>query len=229
MADKYRAQVLAVQTLEFQREKALGASQLSERELEKLGNADENILLTLLTHYPAGFASSRFTNRDEALKIIAACKKTDTKLFSQRAREVLKANLNRRRTLLAGLYMEVSRMEMYDTAMFSDNLLLDVTDFLMEAIPLLCVFDHDEQIRVLALACASLASDVRAQIVWGRVEDWEGFRKDVITMGCFLLEMETILGNPTHKLSLADMIHTWNRDQIFAQQPLRIILATVTE
>ncbi len=221
--DKYRAKVLAVQTLEIQRELALKKAELSENAVSKMDFEEEEVL-SLLKHYPAGFAMSPFVDSQEAFALLEEAKKFSVGAFGVIANQQLKGRLNKRRRLLASFYLEVNRLIGDDFPSFSDNLMLEVTDFLMQEIPLLIALESNTRLAMVAMTAAKVAADIRAQIAWGRVSDWAEFREDILTLGFLVIEMEQLLGNDVSDFSSLEGVTNdpfQGGDAFYAMQAIR--------
>lgn len=223
MTDRYRAAVLSVQTLELQREEALRQSELSETDISAM-KFDEEKILTLLKHYPAGMIISQFVENKEALALLEAAKEFSVEGFGAIANQTLKERLNKRRRLLASFYLEYQRISADNSPSFSDNLMLELTDFIMQAVPLLIVFESNSRLSTVAILAAKVAAEIRAQIAWGLVSDWELFRHDVIMLGNLVLEMDELLGNNVRDFSSFEELDMHNtpqlQDSLYAMQAI---------
>ncbi len=99
----------------------------------------------------------------------------------------LKANCN----FLVSLGAEASRMlrNPLDLSL-SDNLLMEVTDMLIRIVPLGMVSNHlspDTYLSTILLC--NKAVNIRAQICWGMVKDFDSFKNDVIALFLSLIKL----------------------------------------
>lgn len=162
----------------------------------KLSNDQLRELLGLL---PLAATTSRFVPAD----VIALVSHLGAAAFEDGCAEfcadyqAVAGSLEQHRCVLTAFYCEALRMwQQPGRRSFADNLVIEVADVVLGSVPLILAY-AEEDTQTAALNATVAASEVRAQVAWGLVRDFDSFRVDVIMLAVSLQSLETFLGNNT--------------------------------
>ncbi len=236
--EKYRAKGLALQEIFSAVDKALKNagietpailptvfSQDSDVELKLPAELEEDKARILLEQLPAAAVLSRFVPAEIRMQIMTLtavcsnfCNFSDNEVV-----ELVAQLLNKHRPVLTGLYAETGRLIESSVACFSDNLVLDISDTVLKNLPAAAITATDKELCELSASIAYLAAEIRAQIAWGLVSDWNCFRQDLIALGILLFYLDEKVGNAITTYADLDFEQLDERTKMLIHQPVKIM------
>ncbi len=158
----------------------------------------EDQLRELLGSLPLAATTSRFVPADVIALVLRLSTAFEGDCAEPRADyQALADNLEQHRHVLSAFYCEALRMwQQQGRCSFADNLVIEVADVVLRSLPLILAY-AEEDTQTAALNATVAASEVRAQVAWGLVRNFNSFRVDVIMLAVSLQSLETFLGNDT--------------------------------
>lgn len=250
MEDIYRAKTLAIQGVLSGLDSALEEAEIvvtesfldayfKEEPYPAIDNASidwtSDMARTVLSNVPAAAAACRFLIEPTfATQICLLCETAlehldDITKFKVSLRSEVAQYLESQRAILTAFYGEAGRISSSDVSWFSDNLVLEVADVMIRQIPIGLIFTdaEGEEVSRAATAIALLATDIRAQISWGMVQNWEWFKNDLVALALQLINIEGLLGNSPMDVDISAVLDSKNlsqRERFLTEQPLRLRL-----